>query len=348
MTVSHPTRDIRRWVHHICLELVSPQVLEKDQDLDRQENVTTLCMSLSCLKSLKLGYHPPRASLMMGLLQHSSESLTYLRMMLRPCSAEVLPFINQMKNLKELFVEAKASEGDVFPLDRPVIQPSIIRLSFFVLAYNGTATLQYLARCRVHPSCQVSLGIGPQLQEFSDYLSQFLLAHTFCKLVFNLQEQEHEKFPALGAAMSHLPHVVLKDYTPMNHINDIFTSPFALPKRLDIEITGFELELELEDEATIIYEFFDRLLDHLGGDNAPLGQSSIVRLVKSINESGGPPILWTVTKATCDRTVIFIGRMLGYALQLYSYDLYVVDQEWRDVRGVSRAPGPPCSCGLHC
>jgi hypothetical protein len=342
MTVSHPTRDIRRWVHHICLELVSPQVLEKDQDLDRQENVTTLCMSLSCLKSLKLGYHPPRASLMMGLLQHSSESLTYLRMMLRPCSAEVLPFINQMKNLKELFVEAKASEGDVFPLDRPVIQPSIIRLSFFVLAYNGTATLQYLARCRVHPSCQVSLGIGPQLQEFSDYLSQFLLAHTFCKLGFNLQQQEHEKFPALGAAMGHLPHVVLKDYTPMNHINDIFASPFALPKRLDVGIAGFE------NEATIICEFFDRLLDHLRGSHAPLGQSSIIRLVESRHESCAPPILWTVTKETRDVNAMFVGRMLGYALQLYNYDLYVVDQEWKDVRGVSRAPGPPCSCGLHC
>jgi hypothetical protein len=72
------------------------------------------------------------------------------------CSADVIPLINDMHSLKELAIDCHTDDQDIWPLDRPIIHPSILRLTLKG-PYGASGLMQYLACCRVHPSCQIFL-----------------------------------------------------------------------------------------------------------------------------------------------------------------------------------------------
>jgi hypothetical protein len=325
-TMGHPTRDITEWVRHVRLQLHKPPSCK---ELQRQENITAMSMSLSRLRSFDLGLHFINISLMVGLTQLLS--LTRLSMQLhKHCPADITPLINHMNNLKELVIDCGYGEPELWPVDRPIIRPSILKLTL-VGPTDAPAFMKYLACCRVHSSCQVTLKLPCQILDDTILsIVPFLAAHALCKIQLDLDLELNEYLGAIGDVLASIPHVVFMD---AYSLWGLFVDQSSLP--LIVEIS---LDLSAA-EAEIVWELFDSILVLR---ERSVGSPSTIRIRSRVC-----PVRWTMAGRESDDEAAFIGRMLRYALLFYRHGVYVVDQDWKDVRDILRAPVQPCSCGLH-
>jgi hypothetical protein len=302
--------------------------------LFRLDSICALCTSLPFLYNLDLAFAPPRFGLMFSITQQSH--LASLNMTLQDCSVNVLPLINELPSLTTLELQLETNNPDVYPLHTPIIRPSILHFTFvFMQSYKKiTALMQYLSHCRVHPSAQVYLQLCSLCcKDVSEGVVPFVGAHNFCKLDIAVHgEEEDDRIEDMGDVVAQIPHVAVID---LNLLNSLLVINFALPSIL-------ELECDSSDLAPV-WQFFDRLLGHLTGDNSRHKKTSTIRMHRGFF----PPLLWLVHDPVDEDEVLFIGRLLRYGLLLYNHGIYVVDQEWTDTRAVLRAPPVRCACGLH-
>jgi hypothetical protein len=314
-------------VRHVRLTLETPRT--ENKKYQRQDSVMLLCMSFSNLRAIELGSHHVCASLMVGLTQ-----LPYLArlsmQLLDGCSADVIPLINDMHNLKELAIDCDTDDLDIWPLDRPIVHPSILNLTLQG-PDDASALMKYLACCRVHPSCQIFLKLREPCSDLSN-MAPFIAAHTFCKVQLDLYDDDDENLGTICDSLSRIPHVVFLD--PMTMTN-IFVDQLSLP-------TVIELEIDDIFDPDIYWDFFDGIFQQR------------VRLVTAKSPSTIRIYSNTITVAWAmagrnddDDKAAFVGRLLRYALLFYKHGVYVVDHHWRDIRDVLRAPIQPCACGLH-
>jgi hypothetical protein len=302
--------------------------------LFRLDSICALCTSLPFLYNLDLGFAPPRFGLMFSITQQSH--LTSLNMTLQDCSVNVLPLINELPSLTRLELEFETNNPDVFPLHTPIIRSSILHFSlvFRQVFKKITALMQYLAHCRIHPSAQVYLLLlSSCCKDISVGIVPFFGAHSFCKLEIAVHgEKEDNRIEDVGDVVAQIPHVAVID---PNLVNGLLIINFALPSILELECGSSDL--------APVWQFFDRLLGHLTGDNSCHKKTSTIRMHRRFF----PSLLWLVHDPVDEDEVLFIGRSLRYGLLLYNHGIYVVDQEWKDTRAVLRAPPVRCACGLH-
>jgi hypothetical protein len=304
----------------------------RDQDAQRQESITVLLLSLTRFRALEMGVQPPRLGLMISLAHHSS--LTYLNIVLMESSVDVLPAINDIVTLEELVIEVDTHATLTYPLDRPLIRPSI--LTFTLLAMPRTSNLlEYLGRCRVHPSCHVCLELNSHLsKDLAEGIVPFIAAHQFCKLRLALDGQEDDHLRVVGMAMARLPHVVL-DGSEGPLLNNYYVSDFTLPTILELKPNWYY------SSAEVLWDFLIELDTWATRSNT---RSSIIRI--NANRISPSP-LWTPDAEDDDEKATFKEEVQDHAWALYEHGIYVVNQDWEDVQGVLRAPRQPCACGLH-
>jgi hypothetical protein len=286
-----------------------------------------LFMSLSHLRTVELGSHPVYASLMVGLTQ-----LPYLArltmQLLDGCSADVIPLINDMHSLKELAIDCHTDDLDIWPLDRPIIHPSILRLTLKG-PYGASALMQYLACCRVHPSCQIFLKFRELRSDLSN-MAHFIAAHTFCKVQLDLYENDDENLGAICDSLSRIPHVVFMEPHSMTNIFQL-----SLPMVIELDVGDLY-------NPDVYWDFFDGIVQQRVR-SVTAGSPSTIRICSNTITAA-----WTMAhRDKGDNKAAFVGRLLRYALLLYKHGIYVVDQHWRDIRDILRAPIQPCACGLH-
>jgi hypothetical protein len=294
-----------------------------------QDNVTVLCISLPCLRDLGLESFPARAAFMVGLALHSS--LTCLNIIIKEGSLGLLPLINKLQNLKELTIKIDEDQSELFPLNQPIIRPLMIKFSLIVIDDIDAVTLMnYLALCRVHPSCQVLLDLECTSNPIEFGMLLFLKAHTFCKVELCLKEHQCSYLGNWGKVLDPLSHVVFTGSIPFSRI------PCKLPKVVELQVNSGTY-----DNEHLTWDFLDQALKQC--TQVP-GQSSTIRILR---EAGSQPMRWTITNPNDDGEPMFTGRLLRHARLLYDHGVYVVDQGWEDVRGMVRAPSQPCVCGPH-
>jgi hypothetical protein len=201
---------------------------------------------------------------MVGLTLHSS--LTCLNIIIKEGSLGVLLLINKLQNLKELTIKIDGDQSELFPLDQPIIRPLMIKFSLVIDDIDVLTLMNYLALCRVHPSCQVLLDLECTSNPIKSGMLLFLKAHTFCKVKLCLNKHQCSYLGNWGKVLDPLSHVVFTGFIPFSRI------PCKLPKFVELQVNSGTY-----DNEHLIWDFLDQALKQC--TQVP-GQSSTIQILR--------------------------------------------------------------------